>query len=519
MKPRRERHKRPSRGRRHRPLALGPSTAPRGEDLVEHPVFGPIEWDEDGEKWIGRVEVDFFLTYDMVAEAEAEELGLDAWWGPRGSGHSQGEFDLRLVGSGRSGPSTRQEKVFLDFLDHRNEICQRVADAIYDLYRASWGHFRARAKSGGEGVYYDEILIPELSDREGLKVVIRLHSVTVVDFLEDDVAVLGFGFDCTWDFEHGLGVQVRGRQVVRIGESADTWSELSGCPKDRPLERVTQDQIEAQRRIAAIKKSGGDPSSAIGEDEWPADRKDGVAAIKRLGGTIHRVSGEAGEDTVEINLLGNAGITDADLIWLRHFSGLSRLQLASTRITDGGLAVLQEFKDLRLLELSGAMITDSGLKMLHGLKNLKDLYLTGARITDAGLVELRELPSLSGLHLDGTSVTDAGMKEIGKFTGMKHLDLSGTRVTDVGIRELKELRALLSLNLQGTPVTDAALTVVEEFKSLRYLTLSHCNVTDLGLEPLKELKALRSLTLVSTATTDSGIAELQRAITGLQVVR
>jgi hypothetical protein len=230
---------------------------------VEHPVFGPIEWDEHGERWIGRVEIDFFLTYDMAAEAKAEELGLDVWWGPRGSGHTQVEFELWLVGSGRSGPSTRQEEVFRDFLNHRDEICQRVADAIYDLYRASWGVFRAEAKSGGQGLYYSEILIPELSDREGLKAVIRLDGVTVVDFPEDDVAVLGFGFDCTWDIEHGLGVLVRGRQVVRIGESAITWSELFGCPKERPLEPVTQDQIEAQRRIAAIKKSGGDPNSAL----------------------------------------------------------------------------------------------------------------------------------------------------------------------------------------------------------------------------------------------------------------
>ena len=68
-------------------------------------------------------------------------------------------------------------------------------------------------------------------------------------------------------------------------------------------------------------------------------------------------------------------------------------------------------------------------------------------------------------------------------------------------------------------MTDSALTTVKGFRSLRYLTLSHCNVTDLGLEQLKEMKTLRSLKLVSTATTHAGVADLQRALDGLQVVR
>ena len=68
-------------------------------------------------------------------------------------------------------------------------------------------------------------------------------------------------------------------------------------------------------------------------------------------------------------------------------------------------------------------------------------------------------------------------------------------------------------------MTDAALATLKEFPSLRYLTLSHCQITDLGLESLKELKSLRSLKIVATATTDSGVADLQRAIPGLQVVR
>ena len=195
------------------------------------------------------------LSYDKAAEAEAEKLGLNVWWGPSERRYEKGEFELWLLGSDRSGPSTRQEEVFLNFLDNRDEICNRVADAIYDFYRASWGSMRGVAKPGAEKVYYDEILIPELPDRDGLKNVIMLNGVTVIDFPEDDVAVLGFSFECTWDIEHGLGVLVRGSKVVKIADSEITWN-IDWCPEERPLEPVTQGEIEIQRRIAAIRKSG-----------------------------------------------------------------------------------------------------------------------------------------------------------------------------------------------------------------------------------------------------------------------
>ena len=242
--------------------------------------------------------------------------------------------------------------MFLSFLDNRDEICNRVADAIYDFYRASWGEMRGVAKPEAEKVYYDEVLIPELSDRDGLKNVIMLNGVTVIDFPEDDVAVIGFRFECTWDIEHGLGVLVRGGKVVKIADSEITWN-VDWCPKVRALESVTKDQIEIQRRIAAARKSGVEMDYPSGWNDLTPELLDAIGAIRKLGGTIDRVFGEAGEDTVQISFLGNAQINDDHLIALRHFPSLSQLQLESTQITDAGLALLQEFKDLRLLQLSG----------------------------------------------------------------------------------------------------------------------------------------------------------------------
>jgi hypothetical protein len=117
---------------------------------MEHRIFGPIESDESDEgvhRWTGRVEVLFFSTYDMAAAYEAEELRRGVWSGPHAGAYSTGEFDLWLISPGpaRGEPSRRQEKAFLDFLGHRDEICNRVVDAIYGHYRCHWGDWREPA--------------------------------------------------------------------------------------------------------------------------------------------------------------------------------------------------------------------------------------------------------------------------------------------------------------------------------------------------------------------------------------
>jgi hypothetical protein len=460
---------------------------------MQHHVFGQIERDADMRGWTGRVQLDVFSDYDTAAnDACAERLGVADRQTTRVKRYQNGEFELHLIGPGRGKPSASQERAFLDFLKQRDMVCNRVVDAIFDHYRCHWGDWRASVEPGREEFYTDDLLIPELPSRDGLKSLIRLDALSVLDVPGKGPGLLGFCFDCTWDPEHGLGVLVRGGKIIEIGENDITWRDPESAGEGDPLEAPTQRQIDMQR---------------------------GIAAVKKLGGLVTREPNEADEPSVQVDLLRNEQTSDADLESLKHFPSLHQLKLNSDRVTDGGLEALQKFKDLQLLQLSGATITDAGLKRLHGFKGLKVLYLSGTKVTDAGLKELQDLPALTGLHLNGTDVTDAGLKEVGALTGLKHLEIAGTRVTDAGIQELKHLRALLTLDLQDTQVTDAGLTTLKEFKSLRYLNLSRCNVTDLGLEQLKELKTLRSLKLVSTATTKAGVAGLRQALTSLQVVQ
>ena len=418
-------------------------------------------------------------AYDMAAAADcAQRLGIANGQTSADHDGQNGEFVLELFGRERTEPTAGQQGAFLDFLRNRDAVCNLVIDAIFDHYRCNWGDWRDTAEPGREEFDARDLLVPELSGRDGLKSLIALTSLSVLDFAENHLGILGFGFRCTWDQEHALGVLVHRGRIIEIGVSDITW-DLESAGFGSPPEAATPRRIGMQSR--------------------------GIAAAKKLGGVVFLEFAQDSGPSVQVDLLRNHQINDADLKSLNQFPILHELKLNSDQVTDGGLLVLQKFKSLQWLQLSGAGITDAGLKGLHGFKDLKVLYLDGTKVTDAGIPSLRELPALTGLYLNETNITDVGLKELRTLTGLKSLGLSGTRVTDAGIPELKALPALRSLDLENTKVTDAGLTALTEHERLRYLNLARCNVTDMGLEQLKELKGLRSLKLESTATTDAGV--------------
>jgi hypothetical protein len=452
---------------------------------MEHRVFGRLERDNLG-RWAGRVQLGFFAGYDTVAAALcAESLGVADWQKPPDNRYQQGNFELCLIRSDGGEPSSAQQGAFLDFLKNQDAICNAVVNAVFDYYQTHWGYWR--------GEYGHDLLIPELQSRDGLKRVIRLDTLYVLDDPRNDGAVVGFCFDCTWDAEHGLGVLVRGGKVIELGENAVTWNGPTGAGLPVWAGSDLTNQINEQKAIATIKSLGGSVTANFN-------------------------ASEPGKPMLRIDL-HDRQISDADLKSLRNCQNLRELELAGTQITDAGLKELRELKNLEKLDVSGTAITDAGLKALQELNNLRALHLSGIRITDAVLKELRKRKALVVLHLNDTNVTDTGLEELRALPSLQHLELAGTGVTDAGLRQLKALRSLISLNLQGTSVTDAGLKELKDFKSLRYLDLCRSKVTDAGLEELKDLKSLRTLKLESTAATGAGVADLQRALPRVQVLR
>jgi hypothetical protein len=75
------------------------------------------------------------------------------------------------------------------------------------------------------------------------------------------------------------------------------------------------------------------------------------------------------------------------------------------------------------------------------------------------------------------------------------------------------------LCLTGTGVTDVGLQYVTGLTRLEELDLSYTKVTDAGFDNFRELTRLKELWLHDTQVTDAGVAELQKALPNVKILR
>jgi uncharacterized membrane protein/mono/diheme cytochrome c family protein len=79
--------------------------------------------------------------------------------------------------------------------------------------------------------------------------------------------------------------------------------------------------------------------------------------------------------------LGNAKITDTNLVAIAKLISLTRLFLERTSVTDKGIAQLKNLSQLQYLNLVGTKVTAKGLEQLKELKNLQKIFLYQTLIT------------------------------------------------------------------------------------------------------------------------------------------
>lgn len=92
---------------------------------------------------------------------------------------------------------------------------------------------------------------------------------------------------------------------------------------------------------------------------------------------------------VEAELAGTP-LAEADLVALKEFRALTRLDLSRTRLTGEGFATLTGLARLESINLSEARLTDAGLDRLTALKSLRRLYITGTAVSPEALARFRE---------------------------------------------------------------------------------------------------------------------------------
>jgi hypothetical protein len=106
----------------------------------------------------------------------------------------------------------------------------------------------------------------------------------------------------------------------------------------------------------------------------------------------------------------NVPVTDAGLERLRSASEIRRLILNESDVTGMGLRALADLplrRGLSNIGLRGLKITDSDLLVVKQFPNLRRVDLSGTRITDAGLKHLEGM-KLDVVNVKGTKVTEQG---------------------------------------------------------------------------------------------------------------
>ncbi|QDT77278.1 Leucine Rich repeats (2 copies) [Gimesia maris] len=163
---------------------------------------------------------------------------------------------------------------------------------------------------------------------------------------------------------------------------------------------------------------------------------------------------------------------------IESLSGLSHLDLSSSRFSGDPLIYLSELTQLDQLSFYDTNVEDAELRYLNNMKNLRMLNLTDNFITDQGLIHLKPLKNLEYLSLNKTDITDAGLVHLSELKKLRNLYLSNTSITDQGLVHLKGLKNLAILSLINTKVTDAGLSHLQQLDQLQKLYLDQTQVSE-----------------------------------------
>ncbi len=173
--------------------------------------------------------------------AHREDLTRDGWTPSRGQ-RAGGDLTLHVEPPSPSAslPSEEQTRTLRELLDAPDSLRSLVLGGIFSVY-ASWrdDHFGSKVSSDGGATWqtgwdlpeqYPPDQMPAVRSPEELCQLIRPGAIYVMSVPKDGSTRLGFGFQCRWDEEHGLGVSVHNGEIVSVGDAAEAFSEFPQRP-------------------------------------------------------------------------------------------------------------------------------------------------------------------------------------------------------------------------------------------------------------------------------------------------
>ena len=194
-----------------------------------------------------------------------------------------------------------------------------------------------------------------------------------------------------------------------------------------------------------------------------------------------------------------------DLRKLKKLKNLEVLKMG--HMGTSNFEVLAGFTKMVELDIGGSKITN--LKPISGLVNLE--YLGLANTTIKNIDAIASLTNLKELDLGCTQITD--IETVAKFTKLEKLHIHASKVRDIS--PIAKLNNLQTLDIYTTQISD--ITVLEGLTNIIELQIWNTKIRDIS--PLKNLKKLKSLALYNVNTSEDQIAELQKALPDLEILR
>lgn len=164
------------------------------------------------------------LGYQSDGYCWVRQVELPAWAGFRAEtdtfvavgdyAASDGTVELVFAPEGRDlSPLTAEELALIErAIASDEQACEAILEAVFRQYPAM-------QESYGYGPDEQVRFMPDISSPADLKHLLSPSSMNVHQIEKDGVPYVGYGFGCTWDVEHGLGVLIHGTRCVDLGGS------------------------------------------------------------------------------------------------------------------------------------------------------------------------------------------------------------------------------------------------------------------------------------------------------------
>lgn len=152
--------------------------------MINDEVFGILNYDY---LWEGKVKI---KLYDIEYEVE---LGIN--------------------GEDEEGISQLQRDSFVLYKLNENKIVNEIEKAIYNYYKSICKYEREKNDVN--------ILskVPDIEECFEMKKIVEHIKVGIPEL--DDHREIGILFDCTWDYDLGMGVRIINEKVTKIGVQND----------------------------------------------------------------------------------------------------------------------------------------------------------------------------------------------------------------------------------------------------------------------------------------------------------